>query len=275
MTDRDDVLGYQGKKAVVIGAASGMGEATARVLVDLGAEVTAIDVKPTAVPGSASLEVDLRNESSIDDAVLRLDGPVDAVFACAGLPGPPFSDLDVMLVNFVGTRHLLQSLAPKMAGGSAMAWVASAAGLGWQNQLGPLMELADTEGFAAGQAWVETHSALVGTGSYQFSKQAINAFVAAHAGWFYERGIRLNCSNPGPTATPMMPYFEESAGRALIDAALGPVGRYSTPEEQAWPLVFLNSPRSSYIAGESLFVDGGFFGALQTGKLDFSQLLGD
>jgi NAD(P)-dependent dehydrogenase (short-subunit alcohol dehydrogenase family) len=51
------------------------------------------------------------------------------------------------------------------------------------------------------------------------------------------------------------------------------VGRYSTPEEQAWPLVCLNSPRLSYVTGETLYTDGGFFGALQTGQVDFSALM--
>ena len=85
--------------------------------------------------------------------------------------------------------------------------------------------------------------------------------------------MRLNCVNPGPTATAMMPYFHEANGKALVDAAQGPVGRYSTAEEQAWPLVFINSPRCSYVVGETFFTDGGFFAALQNGQLDFSALM--
>src|ERR1700716_3321327 len=98
----DDVLGYAGRTAVVTGAASGMGAATAQILVDLGAEVTAIDIKPTQVPVKTSLEVDLRDRAAIDRAAATLAGPVHAGFSCAGLPGPPFADLDVLLVNFIG-----------------------------------------------------------------------------------------------------------------------------------------------------------------------------
>ena len=47
----------------------------------------------------------------------------------------------------------------------------------------------------------------------------------------------------------------------------GPIGRLSTPEEQAWPLLALNSPRFSYVTGQSFLVDGGMFGAVQTGQL--------
>jgi hypothetical protein len=65
----------------------------------------------------------------------------------------------------------------------------------------------------------------------------------------------------------MMPAFEAFAGKEMIDAFVGPSGRRSTAEEQAWPLLFLNSPRSSYIAGEALHTDAGFLAAQTTGQL--------
>jgi NAD(P)-dependent dehydrogenase (short-subunit alcohol dehydrogenase family) len=184
--------------------------------------------------------------------------------------------VDVMLVNFVGGRHMIESVAPNMPAGSAVAYVASAGGIGWQQNLAKIMELLTADGFDAGKAWCESNGDVVGAMSaYAFSKQVINAWVAwrGHS-LMNERGIRLNCTNPGPTSTAMMPYFQEANGKALIDAAQGAVGRYSTAEEQAWPLVFLNSPRASYVLGEAFFTDGGFFGALQTGQLDFSALMG-
>src|SRR6187397_78628 len=108
----DDVLGYRDASVVVTGAASGMGAAAARILVDLGAKVTAIDIKPTDVDVERHVEVDLRDRAAIDDAVTSIGEPVNALFSCAGLPGPPFSELDTMLVNFVGARHLAHSLVP-------------------------------------------------------------------------------------------------------------------------------------------------------------------
>jgi NAD(P)-dependent dehydrogenase (short-subunit alcohol dehydrogenase family) len=269
----DDVLGYAGTRAVVSGAASGMGEAVARILVDLGAEVIGLDLKPTSVPVARSIRIDLRDPVSIAEAVREVGEPVHSVAACAGLPGPPFSELDTLLVNFVGTRQLVEGLAGPMPAGGAITWVASNAGLGWQGQLALLTELVDTDGFDAGRVWCEERLDSIASG-YMLSKQAINAYVASRAGAFAEKGLRINCTNPGPTATPMMPYFHESAGKDLVDAALGPIHRYSTPEEQAWPIVFLGSPRAGYVTGESLMVDGGFFGALQTGQIDFSQVLG-
>jgi len=269
----DDVLGYEGRRVLVTGAASGMGEATARILVDVGADVTAVDIKPTTVEVAQDLRVDLRDKAAIEEAAAGIEAPLHAFFNCAGLPGPPFSDLDVMLVNFVGARHLIEQVLPKMPGGSAIAYVASNAGLGWQQQLDGLMGLVDADGFDAGRAWCEAHPEATGFSAYAFSKQVINAWVVSRAGEYLAKGVRLNCTNPGPTETPMMPFFHETVGKQVVDTAMGPLARYATPEEQAWALVFLNSPRLSYVAGTAFYVDGGFFGALQAGQVDFSHLM--
>jgi NAD(P)-dependent dehydrogenase (short-subunit alcohol dehydrogenase family) len=263
----DDVLGYAGRQVVVTGAASGMGAATALALVELGAKVVALDVKPTEGDVAQSLLVDLRDPSSIDEAVAAIDGPVHSVFSVAGLPGPPFSDIDTITVNFIGARHLIESLVPQLAPGASVVCVASNAGLGWQQELETLLPLVSTPDFASAQAWCEQNPAPV-TGGYMFSKKATNAWVAYRAPSLIADGIRLNCTNPGPTTTAMMPIFEEQAGKALIDAFIGPSGRRSTAEEQAWPMLFLNSPRSSYVAGEAIHVDGGFLAAMVTGQLE-------
>ncbi len=65
----------------------------------------------------------------------------------------------------------------------------------------------------------------------------------------------------------MMPAFEAFAGKEMIDAFVGPSARRSSAVEQAWPLLFLNSPRASYIAGEALHTDAGFLAAQVTGQL--------
>ena len=87
-----------------------------------------------------------------------------------------------------------------------------------------------------------------------------------------QEGKRLNCINPGPTTTAMMPFFEEASGKDLIDAFVGPIARRSTAAEQAWPMVMLNSPRMSYVNGEALHTDGGFLGAMVTGQIDLSAI---
>ena len=78
---------------------------------------------------AAGSEMLLAGGNAIDAAVAETGEPVDVLFNCAGLPGPPFSDLDTMLVNFVGLRHLSEALAAKMKPGSAIASVVSVAGI--------------------------------------------------------------------------------------------------------------------------------------------------
>jgi NAD(P)-dependent dehydrogenase (short-subunit alcohol dehydrogenase family) len=264
--EMEDVLAYEGKRVVVTGCASGMGAATAQILAEVGAQVIGLDVNEAA--GVAQfVPVDLRSPESIDQAVAAIGGPVDAVFSVAGLPGPPFSDLDTVLVNFVGARYLIESLVPVMPAGAAAACVASNAGLGWQQNLEVLLPAVRTEGFEAARAWCEANPDKI-LGGYGPSKQLTNAWVADRAVDLIKRGIRLNCTNPGPTDTAMMPAFEHQVGKQLIDAFVGPSGRRSTAEEQAWPLVFLNSPRCSYVAGEALHTDAGFLGAMVTGRLE-------
>jgi NAD(P)-dependent dehydrogenase (short-subunit alcohol dehydrogenase family) len=262
----EDPLGYRDAAVVVTGAASGMGAAAARILVDLGAQVTAIDIKPTEVPVSRFLEVDLRDRVAIEEAAAAIDGPIDNLFSCAGLPGPPFSELDTMKVNFVGARHLAQQLVPKMPAGSSISAISSSAAVGWQNQMETLGPLLETPGFDEAVAWLEADEEKWNWSGYLFSKWVVDAWV----GYWYpdlaDRGIRINCINPGPTDTAMMPAFQDFATKEVVDQAVGPIGRYARPEEQAWPLVALGSRRMSYVAGEVFAVDGGFQGARDTGR---------
>ena len=261
-----DALGYEGRSVVVTGAASGMGQATAQILVDLGATVTALDIKPTSVPVARAQQIDLRDRTNIEEVVASIEGPVDGLCSCAGLPGAPFSELDTMLVNFVGARHLAELLVPKMSKGSAISVISSSAAIGWQNHIKPVTELLETDGFDAAVGWLEANENLWSWSGYAYSKYAIDAWV----GWWYPElaaaGIRINCINPGPTETAMMPAFHDFAGKDIVDQSVGPVGRYSTPEEQAWPLVCLGSPRFSYVGGEVLWTDGGWNGAMTMGR---------
>ncbi len=262
----DDVLGYEDRHVVVTGAASGMGEQVARICHELGARVTALDLKAVTTPVTASLELDLGSRASIEVVVAAIDGPVDSIFSCAGLPGPPFSDVQVATVNFIGARALIDGLLDRMPEGSSVSCIASGAGIGWQQELEMYAPLLATEGFDEAVAWVEAHPEAFPFGGYRMSKVVVNQYVAIASIDFAERGVRMNCLNPGPTATAMMPAFEEIAGKDVIENALGSIRRYSDPVEQAWPMVCLNSPRFSYVTGEALWVDGGFLGMMSVGR---------
>jgi NAD(P)-dependent dehydrogenase (short-subunit alcohol dehydrogenase family) len=266
-----DPLQYEGKRVVVTGAASGMGEATATILTELGAEVHGVDIKQGTAPVKAFHLCDLSDPAQIDATVANIGGPVDSLFNCAGLPTTAPSQ-KIVLVNFLGHRHLTEALLPHIPQGGSVGFISSAAGMGWQGNTGHLLELVATPDFASGQAWCEAHDELIGLNGYGFSKEAINTYVAWR-GFQLAPTVRINGIMPGPTDTPMMPSFVEMMGEDFFEKFPKPVGRNSRPDEQAWALVMLNSPRSSYTVATNVFTDGGFSGGLFTGSIDFSALM--
>ncbi|MET0922553.1 MAG: coniferyl-alcohol dehydrogenase [Xanthobacteraceae bacterium] len=266
-----DFLGYQGKRVIVTGCFSGMGAAAARLLLDLGAEVHGFDYKQASLPLASFTNVDLRDPASIEAGVGKLEGRVDALFNCAGLPNT-FPGLEVMKVNFLGTRHLTEQVLPLMSEGGAIVSIASNGGLGWSRNLAKNMEIVSTQGFAAGLAWCDSNPDVVG-GGYAFSKENVIVWTQFMGVELIKRGIRINCTLPGPTQTPMMGEFHQASGKGMVDAMMGPLGRYSTPEEQAAPLVLLNSDLAKVVNGVVLPVDGGFMGGLSTGQVDISAMM--
>jgi NAD(P)-dependent dehydrogenase (short-subunit alcohol dehydrogenase family) len=267
-----DFLDYKNKRVVVSGCFSGMGEATARLLLQLGAEVHGLDFKPSKLNLASFKQVDLRDPASIDAAAAAIGGKVDALFNCAGLPqtSPP---LDVMKVNYIGSRRLTEKVVPLMGKGAAIVNVASVAGMGWSRRVPVLMELLQIDTYEGAVAWCEAHMDTVREG-YSFSKEAIVVWTMMTATSLIKRGIRLNCTLPGPTQTPMMAHFEAASSAAVLEAATQPINRRSTPEEQAAPLVFLNSTVASYLNGVVLPVDGGLMGGMATGRIDPRSLMG-
>lgn len=266
-----DLLGYKGKRVIVTGCFSGMGEATAKLLLSLGAEVHGLDYKDSALPLASFHNVDLRDPASIDAAVAGIGGKVDALFNCAGLP-QSFPAMDVMKVNFIGLRHLTEQVLPLMGPGGAIVSIASTGGLGWSRRIATNMEFVTTKGFGVAIAWCEANMDTVKEG-YSFSKENVivwTQFMGAH---LIKQGIRINCTLPSPTQTPMMAAFEATSGKDVVAAAAEPMGRYSTPEEQAAGLVLINSDLASIVNGVVFPVDGGFMGGVATGQVDLSVMM--
>jgi NAD(P)-dependent dehydrogenase (short-subunit alcohol dehydrogenase family) len=247
-----------------------MGAAAVEGLAELGAEIHVLDLKEPPIDVASHQSADLRDPDAVAAAVETIGGRIDALFNCAGLPGPPFPDLDVMLVNYAAPRHLASLVAPHMPDGGAICSISSTAGSAYLTTMEKWAPLVQTPDFASAKAWLEAHPDDI-AGAYAQSKEALILWTMWASHDFAARKIRLNCISPGPTDTPMMPAFESLAGASLIDLFAQGLGRRSTPAEQAWPMIFLNSDAASYVTGENLNTDGGTISAITTGKivLDF------
>jgi NAD(P)-dependent dehydrogenase (short-subunit alcohol dehydrogenase family) len=267
-----DYLGYQNKRVIVSGCFSGMGEATAKQLLQSGAEVHGLDYKESKLKLASFGHVDLRDPASIDAAVDKIGGKVDALFNCAGLP-QTFPAVDVMKVNYIGARRLTERVLPRMSAGGAVASIASTAGLGWSRRVPVLMGLLQIDSYEGAVEWCQANAETVREG-YSFSKEVIIVWTMMAATKTIGRGIRMNCTLPGPTQTPMMTQFEAASAASVIQAATQPINRRSSPDEQAGPLLFLNSHAATYVNGVALAVDGGFLGGIATGQIDMKSLMG-
>jgi NAD(P)-dependent dehydrogenase (short-subunit alcohol dehydrogenase family) len=249
-----DAYAYRGKRALVVGGATGMGAAVAELVKDAGAEVVVMDRAEVTTPGVRSIHLDLADKASIEAAVAECAGPVHALFSCAGVAdGTP----GIERINFIGHRHLIDALISggMLGRGAAIGLISSAAGFGWEQNLERLSEYLDVRDFDEATAWCHEH----GKADYLWSKLAINAYIAREAFGLLKQGIRINAILPGPTDTPL--------ARANADTWLGFGADYraevgieaSTPLEQAYPLAFLCSDAASGITGITLVTDSGYF----------------
>jgi NAD(P)-dependent dehydrogenase (short-subunit alcohol dehydrogenase family) len=249
-----DAYRYDGKRALVVGGATGMGAATAELVQDLGAEVVVMDYAPVTLAGAKAITLDLRDKDAIDAALDECGGPIDALFSCAGAAdGTP----GIEKINFIGHRHLIETAIAKgyLGRGSAIGMISSTAGLAWRTNMDLVKEYLATPDFDSAVAWIEAHP---GRADYMFSKMAINTYVAMKAFEFLKQGIRINAILPGPTDTPL--------ARSQEDLWLGFGSDYRTdagieasrPDQQAGPLAFLCSDAASYVSGEVMIVDAGW-----------------
>lgn len=268
------IFRYDGKRVVITGAATGMGNETTRLLLDAGAEVIALDIAEVPLPGVTYIHADLGDPASVDAALAQLPDRVDVLMNCAGIPGGTrFSAAQVMAVNVFGLRRLTEGLIPRMSNGGAVVHIASIAGGMWHANVAKIFELLATTDYDDGAAWCEANAELVGDG-YSFSKQVVQVYTMARSVTAIKQGVRINSICPGVTDTKIMPDFRAAMGDKAINmtADVG-IGRLADPSEMAPAMIFLGSDEASYIVGVNLIVDGGFTAAATTGQVDFAKYL--
>jgi NAD(P)-dependent dehydrogenase (short-subunit alcohol dehydrogenase family) len=236
-----------GRVVLVTGAASGIGEATARRLAKEGARLALVDIQGEALRGVAdslggsavAIEADLLDDAAADTVVaaaLSAFGSLHSVVNSAGvLETMHVEDLTrasydrVMGINVRGPLFLTQAALPHLSTGASIVFIAS------------------------GNAVLASPNGSV----YAASKGALVSLVKGLTADLAPRGIRVNAISPGPIVTPLL---SAALADPEVTAALEhgvPAGRLGTPEEVAELALFLVSDASSYVYGASFAVDGG------------------
>lgn len=239
---------FAGRRALVTGAASGIGAAVAARLSAEGAVVVGLDRAWTATAGAARVpaigrvEADVRDPEAVGVAVAA---------AAEALGGAP--DILVNAAGVYRVRTLLETtpcewdevLTVNLRGTFLVATAAVRAGLG-PGVIVNLGSVAAYEG-SAGEP----------SGAYNASKAAVSGLTRQMAAEWAGLGIRVVTIAPGVIETPMLRLMDSpAAGRAYLDAAV-PLRRLGTAAEVAAVVCFAASAEAAYLTGTTIVVDGG------------------
>lgn len=249
-----------GKVALITGAASGIGKATATEFINHGATVILADIqhergKAAAAELGASatfIPCDVTQESDIAAAVdlaVAKHGRLDVMHNNAGISGTlTFAVADLDLAGFDRTMAVNAR--------SVVAGIKHAARVMVPRRSGCILCTASTAGLMAGLAPLD----------YSVSKAAVMGAVRSAAAELGRHGIRVNCISPHALPTPfgiealnrIMPEVEARRAAEMIEATGELAGTVCEAEDMARAAVFFASDEAKYISGHNLVVDGGF-----------------
>jgi NAD(P)-dependent dehydrogenase (short-subunit alcohol dehydrogenase family) len=240
------VQGLTGKRVVVTGGTSGIGEATSRRFLDEGARVAALavgaDEVATAaerIPGIEALLCDVADAAAVEDAFTRIDellGGIDVLVANAGISiRKPFLEIDpadwkrVLDVNLTGVFHCAQQAARRMTAGGG----------------GVILMTASTNGLTGHEYYAD----------YNASKAGV-ILLARTMARELAPSVRVNAVCPGYVLTPMQEAEYTPEMLEKVNATI-PLGRHARPDEIAALYAFLASDEGAYFTGAVISIDGG------------------
>jgi NAD(P)-dependent dehydrogenase (short-subunit alcohol dehydrogenase family) len=237
-----------GRVALITGAASGIGRASALAFASAGASVALVDVDADGLAETAAAAreagsraevlvadvTDLREVTAAVDRAVQVFGRLDAAHNNAGVPGPyvPLDQyeeedfLRVLQVDLAGVWRCMRAEIRQMRAQGSGAIVNTSSMLG--------------------------AAAMPDNGAYVAAKHGVHGLTRAAALELGGTGIRVNAIAPGVTRTGMTSAVSDELLRAV------PLGRIAEPEEIAAAAVWLCSPEASYITGSVLVADGGW-----------------
>ena len=249
---------------VVTGAASGIGDATARQLITHGHQVISLDIKEPSADVKAHYHCDMSQTASIDETLGKLSGTYRSLLNIAGVPDTVGDEL-TLRVNTFGLRHLTDGLWDRIANGGTVVNVASVAGNNWRKRRDLINAMLDTPNFDAALDWWASNQENTGIDAYTLSKEAVVMYTMRLAGRGLERKIRVNDVGPGPVDTPILPDFTQAVGPDIMQQMIGAVGRAAQPSDIAEALVVLAEGTMSWVNGQHLVVDGGLTAGFSAG----------
>ena len=235
----------EGKVAMVTGAASGIGRATARTLAREGAAVMCADINTegaqetadaiAADGGTAAIvQLDVTDEAAVQAALAATVeelGALHILINDAGISGRGAEYHSVIDVNLNGVYYCLEHGAPLIE----------------QHGGGAIVSLSSIMGLVGGSA-----------PAYTASKHGVLGLTRTYALIYGGRGVRVNCVNPGYIETPMTESMLLDEARREQAIGLHPIGRIGKPEDVANAILFLASDDASFVTGVALPVDGGY-----------------
>lgn len=257
-------MGLPAGPIVCTGAASGVGDATARRLIERGHQVISVDIKEPSAAVVAHHHCDLSDPASIDAVLAKLDGSCASLLNIAGVPNA-VGDEKTIAVNLLGLRQITQGLWDRIADGGTIVNVASIAGNQWRKRREQIAALLATDSFQAGLDWWRAHGETLDTDSYTFSKEAVVLYTMQLAMQGIGRGIRVNDVGPGPIETPIFQDFTDAVGAEVMQNMIDMVGRAAQPIDIAEAIVTLAEGEMGWLNGQHIIVDGGMMAGFWSG----------